>query len=55
MYRYVDSLEAPKKWFKANVDSIMQIFGAEHRIQKEDLFLGVYSLSSMLCCSLIYR
>lgn len=55
MYRYVDSLEAPKKWFKANVDSIMQIFGAEHRIQKEDLFLGVYSLSLMLCCSLIYR
>lgn len=40
MYRYVESLDAPKKWFKANVDQILQIYGAQHRIQKEDLFLG---------------
>jgi hypothetical protein len=41
MYRYADSLDAPKKWFKANVDSIMKIFGTKHQIQKEDLFLGM--------------
>lgn len=40
MYRYIENLEAPKLWFKSNVDSIMQMFGQAHRIQKEDLFLG---------------
>ncbi|KAF9462806.1 hypothetical protein BDZ94DRAFT_1260375 [Collybia nuda] len=46
MYRYAENLEAPKKWFKANVDTIMQIFGAEHRIQKEDLFLVIGTLDT---------
>jgi abelson tyrosine-protein kinase 1 len=40
IYRYVDHLEAPKKWFKSNVDSIMKIYGQAHGIQKEDIFLG---------------
>ena len=42
MYRYMDSLEAPKKWFRSNVDSIMELYGAQRRIQKEDLFLGAF-------------
>lgn len=42
-YDYVENLDAPKKWFKANVDMILQTFGSEHRIQKEDLLLG-------MCC-----
>lgn len=46
MYRYVESLDAPKKWFKANVDQILQIYGAQHRIQKEDLFLVIGTLNS---------
>lgn len=33
-------LESPKRWFKANVDTIMKIYGAQHQIQREDLFLG---------------
>jgi abelson tyrosine-protein kinase 1 len=41
-YRYVESLEsaldAPEKWFKANVDSIMKVYGRRDHIQKEDLF-----------------
>jgi abelson tyrosine-protein kinase 1 len=44
-YRYVESLDAPKKWFKANVDSIMKVYGRRHHIQKEDLFLGKLVLS----------
>lgn len=40
MYRYVDNLDAPKKWFKANVDAILDVFGAQHHVQKEDLYFG---------------
>ena len=40
-YDYMENLDAPKKWFKANVDTILKSFGAEHRIQKEDLVLGL--------------
>ena len=44
-YRYMiseegEQLDAPKRWFKANVDAIMKIFGAQHQIQREELFLG---------------
>ena len=39
-YRYIEELDITKKWFKANVDSIIQMYGPEHCIQKEDLFLG---------------
>ncbi|KAG6855823.1 hypothetical protein H0H87_010489 [Tephrocybe sp. NHM501043] len=46
MYRYVESLEVPKKWFKANVDAIMQIYGPTHHIQKEDLFLVIGTLDA---------
>jgi len=41
-YRYVEDLVAPKKWFKANVDSTMKLYGRRHHIQKEDLFLGKF-------------
>ncbi|KAJ3573275.1 hypothetical protein NP233_g2522 [Leucocoprinus birnbaumii] len=45
-YRYMISeegqqLDSPKRWFKANVDNIMKIFGAQHQIQREELFLVV--------------
>ena len=48
-YRYLEKLEAPKKWFQMNVDFIMQTYGSQHiffffhNLQKEDLFLGQYS------------
>jgi hypothetical protein len=44
MYDYMDNVDTPKKWFTANVHAIMQTFGTEHRIQKEDLFLGSFLL-----------
>lgn len=40
MYEYVESLDTPKKWFKANAEAILQAYGTQHRIQREDLFLG---------------
>lgn len=48
-YRYMISeegqqLDAPKRWFKANVDAIMKIYGAQHQIQREELFLVVGAL-----------
>ncbi|KAJ6500147.1 hypothetical protein C8R47DRAFT_284025 [Mycena vitilis] len=46
MYRYVESLDAPKKWFKSNVDSIIETYGPVHHIQKEDLFLVIGTLSA---------
>ncbi|KAJ6625893.1 hypothetical protein B0H10DRAFT_1942375 [Mycena sp. CBHHK59/15] len=46
MYRYVESLDAPKKWFKSNVDAIMETYGPMHQIQKEDLFLVIGTLSA---------
>lgn len=39
-YRYIEDLGTPKKWFKANADQILALYGAEHRISKEDLYLG---------------
>ncbi|KAJ7438285.1 hypothetical protein B0H11DRAFT_591673 [Mycena galericulata] len=46
MYRYIENLDAPKKWFKANVDSIMNQYGTLHQIQKEDLRLVIGTLSA---------
>lgn len=48
VYNYVERLEVPKKWFKANVNAIMKIYGSKHRIQKEDLFLGGDFSSSVI-------
>ena len=47
-YHYMKKLEAPKAWFKANADSILKIYGQQHGIQKEDLFLGIYFASKEL-------
>ena len=40
MYKYMEDLAAPKQWFKANVNEIMDRYAEEHQITKEDLFLG---------------
>ena len=47
-YQYLEQLDAPKKWFQSNVDSVLNIYGMQHQIQKEDLFLGAY-LHLLLC------
>lgn len=39
-YKYLARLDAPKKWFQTHVDLIMNRYGYQHNIHKEDLFLG---------------
>ncbi|KAJ7781563.1 hypothetical protein B0H16DRAFT_1819089 [Mycena metata] len=46
MYRYFETLDAPKKWFKANVDAIMRQYAPIHQIQKEDLCLVIGTLDA---------
>ncbi|KAF5329372.1 hypothetical protein D9619_009450 [Psilocybe cf. subviscida] len=45
-YKYVETLDAPKLWFRNNVDLIMQIYGPEHRITREELFLIIGTLNT---------
>ncbi|KAH9476525.1 putative serine/threonine-protein kinase [Psilocybe cubensis] len=45
-YRYMLKLNAPKRWFQNNVDTIMRIYGHQHRIQREDLFLIIGTLKT---------
>jgi hypothetical protein len=45
-YQYIEELETAKKWFKSNVDKIMQVYGPQHHIQKEELYLVIGSLSA---------
>ena len=40
IYHYIEQLDVPKKWFKANVDVIMRIYGPSHDIQREDIYVG---------------
>ncbi|KAI5119647.1 hypothetical protein M0805_009008 [Coniferiporia weirii] len=46
VYRYIDDLYAPKKWFEANIDRILALYGKEHRLQKEDVFLIIGTLDA---------
>ena len=45
-YQYIKKLKAPKAWFKANAGAILNIYGAQHNIQKEEIFLGELLASS---------
>ncbi|KAH9886504.1 hypothetical protein C8Q73DRAFT_658100 [Cubamyces lactineus] len=46
VYRYIEDLATPKKWFKANVDHILAMYGAKHHISKEDLYLVIGTLEA---------
>ena len=39
-YRYMLTLDAPKAWFQSNVDTIVNTYGPQHNIRKEDLYLS---------------
>jgi abelson tyrosine-protein kinase 1 len=43
VYSYMESVDAAKKWFKGNVKDVVKLFGHKHRIQREDIFLGMFS------------
>ncbi|KAL6299815.1 hypothetical protein BKA93DRAFT_569950 [Sparassis latifolia] len=46
MYRYVEELATPKQWFKANIDHILDLYGAVHQITREDLYLVIGTLEA---------
>ena len=39
-YHYLKKLDAAKAWFRGNIDQVLSIYGREHNVQKEDVFLG---------------
>ncbi|KAF8634740.1 hypothetical protein AX15_000748 [Amanita polypyramis BW_CC] len=45
IYRYMESLNAPKRWFADNVDRILKIYAPDHPITREDLFLVIGTLN----------
>lgn len=47
MYRYVESLDVPKKWLKLHINQILGIYGKTHHVQKEDIFLGTHRFCSL--------
>ncbi|THH14319.1 hypothetical protein EW146_g5999 [Bondarzewia mesenterica] len=46
MYRYVEDLDAPKKWFQGSIDHILELYGREHKISKEDVYLVIGTLDA---------
>ena len=45
IFRYITNLDVPKKWFQSNIDHIMKLYGKEHRLTREDIFLGMFQFS----------
>lgn len=43
IYRYFDSLDAPRVWFSATIDKIMECYGRDHHLLKEDVIFGTCS------------
>ncbi|PPQ65454.1 hypothetical protein CVT24_010785 [Panaeolus cyanescens] len=43
-YQYLKKLDAPRAWLQANVDTILSLYGREHSLQKEDIFLAISTL-----------
>ncbi|KZS90817.1 hypothetical protein SISNIDRAFT_457444 [Sistotremastrum niveocremeum HHB9708] len=46
VYRYMDNLETPKRWFQSNVDTILRLYGTEFRLQREDILLVIGTLEA---------
>ncbi|KAI9457475.1 hypothetical protein BJY52DRAFT_1223837 [Lactarius psammicola] len=46
MYRYITNVDVPKKWFQSNIDHIMKIYGREHHLTREDIFLVIGALDA---------
>jgi len=46
VYRYMDDLATPKHWFKMYVDKILELYGAEHQLVRENLYLVIGTLEA---------
>ena len=41
-------MSAPRKWFQANVKQIIDLYGVEHAIQRDDLMLSELSMTLLI-------
>ena len=48
-YRYMVDMDAAKAWFIANVEKVVRLYGIEHNIQREDVFLGKTRAPRVAC------
>ncbi|EIM84603.1 uncharacterized protein STEHIDRAFT_100616 [Stereum hirsutum FP-91666 SS1] len=46
MYRYMEELEVTKQWFQGNIDHILELYGKDHSVTKEDVFLVIGTLEA---------
>jgi abelson tyrosine-protein kinase 1/abelson tyrosine-protein kinase 2 len=46
VYRYMDTLDAAKKWFAAHIDAVLKVYGAEHSLNREDVILVIGTLDA---------
>ncbi|KAF8528481.1 hypothetical protein BU17DRAFT_80889 [Hysterangium stoloniferum] len=42
-YRYMVDIDAAKAWFKKNIQEILEYYGREHALHREDVFLSEFS------------
>ncbi|KAI0317882.1 hypothetical protein OF83DRAFT_1171602 [Amylostereum chailletii] len=48
VYRYLadPTLHVPKMWFQNNIDQILKLYGKEHKLTREDVFLVIGTLEA---------
>ncbi|KZT05047.1 uncharacterized protein LAESUDRAFT_750759 [Laetiporus sulphureus 93-53] len=46
VYNYMKDLVAAKRWFKANIDCILKLYGPEHHLSREDVILVIGTLDA---------
>lgn len=49
-YQYLKKLDTVKAWFRGNLEQILNVYGREHNIQKEDLFLSKSFVLKVIIC-----
>lgn len=46
VYRYMQSIESSKKWFADHQETILELYGRKHHLQREDLLLVIGTLDT---------
>ncbi|KAI0092226.1 hypothetical protein BDY19DRAFT_587910 [Irpex rosettiformis] len=46
MFHFIDDLSPAKRWFEANIDEIVTVYGPDHPIQREDVLLVICTLDA---------
>ncbi|KAI0338659.1 hypothetical protein BDW22DRAFT_693644 [Trametopsis cervina] len=46
MFRFINDLGPAKRWFQANIEDILRVYGQDHPIQREDICLVICTLDA---------